>query len=94
MDAEQRLIDAMRDEPDSVEPGLVYADWLEEQGDPRAELVRVQLALCGPVDSADCAGLRAKERLLTKQLRGEILGPVRLLTNNVGFFDGLILPEL
>ena len=37
---EQRLIDAMRDEPDSVEPGLVYADWLEEQGDPRAELVR------------------------------------------------------
>ena len=40
MDAEQRLIDAMRDEPDSVEPGLVYADWLEEQGDPRAELVR------------------------------------------------------
>ena len=53
MDAEQRLIDAMRDEPDSVEPGLVYADWLEEQGDPRAELVRVQLALCGPVDSAE-----------------------------------------
>ena len=91
---EQRLIDAMRDEPDSVEPGLVYADWLEEQGDPRAELVRVQLALRGPVDSAGCAGLRAKERLLTKRLRGKILGPVRSLTNNVGFFDGLILPEL
>lgn len=94
MGAEQKLIDAIRDEPDSVEPGLVYADWLEEWGDPRAELVRVQMALRGPVDAADCPVLRAQERLLTKQLRGEILGPVRSLTKCVEFFHGLILPEL
>lgn len=94
MQTEQPLVQAIRDDPDSLEPGLVYADWLEEQDDPRAELVRVQMALHGPVDSADCPPLRARERLLTNQLRGEILGPVRSLTSRVEFFHGLILPEL
>ena len=28
--------------PDDDGPRLVYADWLEEQGDARAELVRIQ----------------------------------------------------
>src|SRR4029078_6739128 len=31
--------------PDDDAPRLVYADWLEERGDPRGTFVRVQCAL-------------------------------------------------
>lgn len=33
------------DDPGNNEPRLIYADWLEEQGDPRAEFIRVQCEL-------------------------------------------------
>lgn len=36
---------AIRDAGDDTTPRLVFADWLEERGDPRAELVRLQVAL-------------------------------------------------
>jgi uncharacterized protein (TIGR02996 family) len=94
MSVESPFWESMRDEPDSVEPGFVYADWLEEQGDSRADLIRAQMALRGPIDAADCPVLRARERLLTKELRSEILGPVRSLTKRVDFFGGLIIPEM
>ena len=35
------------DDPTSNAPRLVYADWLEEQGDPRAEFIRVQVEHAG-----------------------------------------------
>jgi uncharacterized protein (TIGR02996 family) len=36
---------AIRDDPDDDGPRLTFADWLEEQGDPRGEFIRVQCAL-------------------------------------------------
>lgn len=42
---EQQLIDAVRREPANEQAYAVYADWLEERGDPRAELVRLQRAM-------------------------------------------------
>src|SRR5262245_15898045 len=36
---------AIRDDPDDDGPRLIFADWLEEQGDPRGEFIRVQCAL-------------------------------------------------
>lgn len=50
--------------PDDDGPRLVYADWLEERGDPRAELIRVQ---CEEARLGDCAR-RAKLRSRAKQL--------------------------
>lgn len=41
----QDFIDAILAEPDNNEPRLVYADWLEERGDPRAEFIRAQCEL-------------------------------------------------
>ena len=35
----------VREVPDADEPRLIYADWLDEQGDPRGEFIRVQVAL-------------------------------------------------
>lgn len=37
--------DAIREDPDNLELRLIAADWFEEQGDPRAEFIRLQLAL-------------------------------------------------
>jgi uncharacterized protein (TIGR02996 family) len=35
------FLDAIADAPEDVTPRLVFADWLEEHGDPRAELLRL-----------------------------------------------------
>ena len=36
------FVEAIAADPDDDAPRLVYADWLEERGDPHAELIRVQ----------------------------------------------------
>jgi len=36
---------AVLEHPDDDTPRLVYADWLEEHGDPRGEFIRVQCEL-------------------------------------------------
>src|SRR5262245_27467685 len=41
---DQRLHDAVLAAPDDDGPRLVYADWLSERGDPRGELIQVQIA--------------------------------------------------
>jgi uncharacterized protein (TIGR02996 family) len=54
-------------QPGDDTPRLVYADWLEENGDPeRAEFIRVQIELAGPgidVDRALELGKRQTELL-------------------------------
>jgi serine/threonine-protein kinase len=44
---ESAFLTAVRDDPFAPDPRLVYADWLEERGDPRAEYLRL---LCAPFD--------------------------------------------
>src|SRR5438270_11489286 len=47
---EEGLLRAIGDEPEEDSHRLVYADWLEENGQAeRAELIRVQCALTGRV---------------------------------------------
>lgn len=36
---------AICDRPDDDDPRLVYADWLDERGDPRGEFIRLQIEL-------------------------------------------------
>src|SRR6516164_5178059 len=51
------FLQAIIDNPDDDAPRLVYADWLDEHGDPeRAEFIRVQCAL-----AASTAGGRGRE---------------------------------
>jgi uncharacterized protein (TIGR02996 family) len=42
MDQEQGFLTAIRAHPEDEVLRLVYADWLEEQGDPRAEIIRLE----------------------------------------------------
>lgn len=45
MITEEAFLRAIREDPAEDAPRLVYADWLDEQGDPRAELIRFQVQL-------------------------------------------------
>jgi uncharacterized protein (TIGR02996 family) len=45
MDAEAGFMEAIRERSDDRERWLIFADWLEEQGDPRGELIRLQVHL-------------------------------------------------
>jgi uncharacterized protein (TIGR02996 family) len=40
--AEAAFLREIRDRPNDPTPRLVYADWLEERGDPRAEYLRLE----------------------------------------------------
>ncbi len=52
MSAHDQFLQAIVDDPENDLPRLVYADWLDEQGDPRGEYIRVQCELA-PLDQFD-----------------------------------------
>jgi uncharacterized protein (TIGR02996 family) len=67
---------AISENPEDAAPHAAYADWLTEQGDPRGEFIRVQLALEDEaLDSARRSALRAEEDRLLKAHLQEWLGP-------------------
>jgi uncharacterized protein (TIGR02996 family) len=53
MSLEQGFLDAIRADPDDDTPRLVFADWLEEQGNPRGEFLRLQCRLGAWVPDLD-----------------------------------------
>jgi uncharacterized protein (TIGR02996 family) len=68
MSEEQALLRAICEDPDDDTVRLVYADWLEERGEPdevaRAEFIRVQVALTGAADQDPARpGLLVREYL-------------------------------
>jgi uncharacterized protein (TIGR02996 family) len=66
---------AILDEPDDRGHYAAYADWLQEQGDPRGELVQVQLALEDEGRPADeRIALRMREKELLDKHEREWLG--------------------
>jgi len=61
-DAEAGFIEAIRQRSDDRERWLIFADWLEEQGDPRGELIRLQVHLAElPADDPGWRALVARE---------------------------------
>jgi len=85
------LEDAIREAPDDVDGYLVYADWLQQQGDPRGELIVVQHELA-TTDAPMSITRREKE--LLKTFETELLGPLagmRTLRNSKSVRWGLAL---
>src|SRR5437763_6998841 len=66
MKEQDALLAAVLDAPDDDAPRLVYADWLDENGQPeRAEFIRVQLAQEGePAHSPRWRELEKRSRAL------------------------------
>src|SRR5438046_2537388 len=72
------LLQAVLAEPQDDALRLVYADWLEEHGDPdRAELIRLQCELAR-LEPSDRRGqrLRRRERALLREHGKEWAGPL------------------
>lgn len=65
MSQEQAFLAAMLASPDDLHLRQVFADWLEEQGDPRGELLRLTHALTQEVD---CFQLARSEATLQRLL--------------------------
>jgi uncharacterized protein (TIGR02996 family) len=65
MSREQAFLAAMLASPDDLVLRQVFADWLEEQGDPRGELLRLTHALTREVD---CFELARSEASLQRAL--------------------------
>jgi uncharacterized protein (TIGR02996 family) len=60
--------------PDDAAAYLVYADWLQAQGDPRGELIVVQHSLATKPESK--ASLTASEKKLFADHAAQLLGPL------------------
>src|SRR4051812_44404495 len=69
---EQAFLQGLRREsPRDIDLRLVYADWLEEQGDPRAEFLRLDVQL-----TRSSKGAAFKRRLARWQKLRSTLDPV------------------
>lgn len=79
MSKESGFIEAIVSEPDEDSHRLIYADWLDENGNPeRAELIRVQCELATlEEDSMHRRQLAFRSRELLDQHQEEWIGPIR-----------------
>jgi uncharacterized protein (TIGR02996 family) len=65
-DPRQAFLEAICAAPDDDAPRLVYADWLEEHGDPeRAEFIRAQIELAKP----PARGSRTRQLMLERRVK-------------------------
>src|SRR5947209_6703837 len=83
------FLQAILDAPDDDAPRLLYADWLDEHGDPdRAEFIRVQIALAARRSASP--GLWRREQELLALHEQEWAAPVRGVANAWTFRRGFI----
>lgn len=96
MDNDEAFLRAIADNPAEDAARLVYADWLEERGDPRAEFLRVQHAFTQrPSDASSDRDLCEKEQELVRQLDPTWIQRVRRYTTPAPCRDiAVLIPEL
>jgi uncharacterized protein (TIGR02996 family) len=80
MTQDDAFLQAIMENPDDDTPRLIYADWLEERGDPRGEFIRVQCQLTrmSPGDERRIP-LEQLERRLLERHQDAWLGSLRSL---------------
>ncbi len=62
---EQAFLSRVRECPDDDGPRLIFADWLDEGGDPRGQFIRIQCAIARlPPEDPRRAELQAQEQAL------------------------------
>jgi uncharacterized protein (TIGR02996 family) len=80
MDYEHPFVQEVRANPHDDAPRLIYADYLDEAGDARAELIRVQVALAGLAPGEpERRELELREDELLNKYADEWLAPLRAL---------------
>lgn len=77
MNETDAFLQEVRTAPDDSIPRLIYADWLEDNGDPLADLVRVQCELAeSSFDDPRRGELQNRERELLRQHYDDIVRPL------------------
>src|ERR1700694_4004760 len=91
MTHDDAFVQAIIDRPDDDAPRLIYADWLEERGDPRGEFIRVQCALAR-MDEYDPRrwDLEAREKELLAAHHHDWTGPCWWSLDDCGFRRGFL----
>jgi uncharacterized protein (TIGR02996 family) len=85
------LLDAILADPDDDSPRLVYADWLDERGNPRGEFIRVQCELARlPKYDTKRAPIETREQELLNQHGAEWAQPVASIAREYQFHRGFI----
>jgi uncharacterized protein (TIGR02996 family) len=92
MTHEGAFLSAIIESPDDDGPHLVYADWLEDHGQPeRAAFIRVQIALARlPHQDPRREELEARERQLLEEHGEQWAGPLRDLVDKWEFRRGFV----
>lgn len=87
----EAFLTAIRDQPDDDSVRLIFADWLEERGDPRGAFVRgqVQAAQLPPNDPL-AVELREQETVLLVRHGHDWFGLLPRCTSHVRFVRGLL----
>lgn len=85
------FLDAVLAEPDDVSCRLIFADWLEERGDPRGEFIRIQCALAGNhLDELQRARFTIRQQALLAQHEAEWSAPFQGAAGGWTFRRGFI----
>jgi uncharacterized protein (TIGR02996 family) len=91
MDVKESLLQEVLSHPEKDEPRLVFADWLEDQGDPRAEFIRLQceIAQLPPTDD-DVAEMQHRATLLLSEHEREWVGDIADQATSWTFHRGFV----
>jgi uncharacterized protein (TIGR02996 family) len=84
------FLQAILDDPDDDAVRLIYADWLEEQGDPHGEFIRVQCELASGGKGPQRSRLVEREQELLRQHEVEWTKLIRRLVKQWMFRRGFI----
>jgi uncharacterized protein (TIGR02996 family) len=77
MSNEGAFLTAIREDSDGDTPRLIYADWLEERGDPRAEFLRVECLLASlPLRDNQYTRLKGRLRSMAARVDQDWVGLV------------------
>src|SRR3954471_25092659 len=89
--ADAAFLRAIRDRPDEDLPRLIYADYLDERGDPRGEFIRLQIERPS-LHFADPrrVELAERERELLRRHEDEWLGPLSAVVSSHEFRRGFV----
>ena len=94
----EAFLQRIRAFPDDDAPRLIFADWLDERGEPRGAFIRVQLALARlddePAGQIDRQATRARlmeiEQNLLEEHRQEWIAPFRGIGSGHKFRRGFV----
>ncbi len=91
MSDESGFLEAIIEEPDDDGLRLIYADWLEERGDPRGEFIRLEVELArGVEDEARRFAMTARRDALEQQFADAWLGSLGPNLHRGQFRRGLL----